>query len=153
MKPSRWEHWGRSLHQGIQQRCKQKSLMQSVDGRCFLELCATFETSASKKKGKARIQLTKATALGKETAGNLLEERQRTVGKYWFISVKWKVHGPGQNHLLSWGSFNLMSPLFAVEVSVLIQWMKIQNHWLQFLTVLQSIHFFTLISCNLNKRV
>lgn len=153
MKPSRCEHWGRSLHQGIQQRCKQKSLMQSVDGRCFLELCATFETSASKKKGKARIQLTKATALGKETTGNLLEERQRTVGKYWFISVKWKVHGPGQNHLLSWGSFNLMSPLFAVEVSVLMQWMKIQNHWLQFLTVLQSIHFFTLISCNLNKRV
>lgn len=142
MIPSRCEHRGRNLHQGVQQHCKQKSLMQSVDGQCFLELCVTFKTGASKKKGKARIQLTKATALGKETTGNLQEERQRTVGKYWFVSVKWKVHGPGWSHLLSWGSFNLISSLFVVEVSVLMQWMKIQSHWFQFLTVLAKHSFF-----------
>lgn len=56
--------------------------MQPVDGQCFLELHVTFKTGASKKKGKARIQLTKAIALGNETTGNLQEERQRTVGKY-----------------------------------------------------------------------
>lgn len=44
--------------------CKKKPLLKSVDGQPVLELRASFKTGGSKKKGKARIQLTKATAIG-----------------------------------------------------------------------------------------
>jgi len=44
--------------------CEKKSLLKSVDGQCAPELRTSFKTGASKKKAKARIQLTKATAIG-----------------------------------------------------------------------------------------
>lgn len=114
-------------------------LMDSV----FWSYAQALKQVPAKRKEKPESSWQRQQQLGNETTDNLQEERQRAVEKYWFISVKWKVHGPGQNHLLSQGSFSFISQLFALGVNVLRQWMKMQSQWFQICNsaCLLSIHF------------
>lgn len=109
----------------------------------FWSYTQALKQAPAKRKQKPESSWQRQHELGNKTTGNLQEERQRAVEKYWFISVKWKAHGPGQNHLLSRGSFSLISQLFAVGVNVMRQWMKMQSQWFLIFNsaCLLSIHF------------